>query len=577
MLRPSFTACISVLLVACGGADPVAGDESDATSEDGSGSDSAGGDATTDGVPADGAADGAGDGAAPCPPYHALCGGKCVWIANDPMNCGGCGVTCPPPGVCSAGGCADKCMPGLTACAGRCVDTKTDNNDCGTCGTKCAAGTACVDGACKMATVYPAPPKCADGIGPVISIDTGTKAPCAGDLASTTFTWAVCSCSDLLFTGRVLVDGFDSSKGPYKPGELGAGVGANGGVRATSEATVFGQLWAASTTAGIESSSAGTVHHDLRCGGPAKVSEMAARRDAWVSGSITGKLAVDKTLHISPGASKGASTWGTLDDKAVVTVAPPCSCTPKIPVAAIVAARKSSNDNAAVGLAPDVLAKAGHPDRIDLPCGHYYLTGFKLSTAAAIVVHGRTAIYVDGDIEAGGNLAITLDPKSELDLFVSGTIRASSNLRIGSTNAPALTRVYVGGTSPLVVSSTLLIAGNLWAGNAKVIWESETEFFGAIFAGDFESKSLLQLHYDRAVVKKGDDCPKAPPPPTDAGTPPDVGSPGMCGQLKTTCSSCRDCGNQACIGNACGSACGSSADCCAPLTCVGGCCISPIK
>lgn len=588
MVRHALLACSSALLVACSGGD--AQPEPDVDSALGDGSLDDGGDGATfdapDGFadsPADGSTDAPTDGGLTCPPYHALCGGVCVYVGNDPKNCGGCGVVCPPPAVCSAGACSDKCMPGLTACSGSCVDLKTDNANCGACGTKCGAGLACVDGACKPGTTYPPPGKCADGLGPIISIDTGEpKKPCSGDLAATSFTWALCSCTDAAFTGKILVDGFDSTKGPYKPGELGAGVGANGRVRASSESDVFGQLWAASTTAGISTSSASIVHHDLRSGGPLAVSEMAAQRDAYVSGAISGKLTVTNTLHISPGMAKGAATWGVLDDKAAVTVPSPCACSTKIPVGAIVAARKTSNDNAAVGLDAEVLSKPTHPDRIDLPCGHYYLKGFALTTAAAIVVHGRTAIYVDGDIDAGGSLSISLDPKGELDLFVSGTIRASSNLRIGSPNAPALTRVYVGGTADLEVKSNLLVAGNLWAGNAKVIWNSETDFFGSIFAGNFESKSLLQIHYDRAVVKKGDDCPKLPPPPpppTDGGTSTDasIPPPGLCGQPKTACTSCRDCGNQACNGGSCGGSCASNSDCCAPLVCASGCCVSPIK
>lgn len=589
-MRRCVLVCGSVLLVACGGGDAV-------TPGDDAGADAAadeGADSTLDGtsfdVGGDGAGeagageagDGASDGGLSCPPFHANCGGVCVYVGNDPKNCGACGVVCTPPAVCSAGGCTDKCMPGLTPCSGACVDLKTDSGNCGACGNKCGAGLACVDGTCKSGTTYPPPPKCADGSGPPISIDGAPKSPCAGDLAATSFTWALCSCTDVDFTGKVLVDGFDSTKGPYKPGELGAGVGANGRVRASSESDVWGQLWAASSASGVSTSSASTVHHDLRSGGPVQVSVMSAQRDAWVAGAVTGKLAVTNTLHISPGVSKGGATWGTLDDKTAVSVAPPCACGSKIPVGAIVAAHQTANDNVAVGLDPEVLSKPTHPDRIDLPCGHYYLKGFSLKTAAAIYVTGRAAIYVDGDVDAGGAFAIALGPKGELDLFVSGTIRASSSLRLGNPNAPALTRIYVGGAADLEVKSTLLVAGNLWAGDAKVIWNSETDFFGSIFAGNFESKSPFQIHYDRAVVKKGDDCPKLPPPPPppDGGTvdaPSETGGPGLCGRAKTACSSCSECGNQACLGGSCGNACTKDADCCAPLVCSGGCCVSPIK
>jgi len=554
-------------LLACGGndddgLDPIVVD--DATPADGT---------DGDGASNDGAVTETGS---PCPSYHALCGTTCVYVGNDPKNCGGCGVTCPAGQVCSAGGCSDTCMPGLEACAGSCVDRKTDNDNCGSCGTKCTAPNACVDGSCKPATVYPAPPKCAGGSGPAIVIDSVPKAPCSGDLAATTFTWALCSCQDILLSGKVLIDGFDSSKGPYKPGELGGGVGANGFVKASSDTDVYGQLWAASKTLGIEGSSRAVVHHDLRCGGPLVAGDTSARRDAYVSGNIKGKLVVGSTLFQSPGALRdGDITYKTLDTSAAVTVAPPCSCTSKVPVAAIVAAGKAKNDNAAVGLDADALNKVGHPDRIDLPCGHYYLKGFTLSAATAIVVHGRTAIYVDGDIETGGTLSITLDAKSELDLFISGTIRGSADFRVGSANYPALTRIYVGGTETLRLTSNILIAGNLWAGNAKVLWTSDAQVFGSVFGGDFEATAPVQIHYDRHVVTKGGDCPKLPPT-VDAGTP-ETSVPTTCGVEKRACGSCSDCSNQACAKDGTCGSCTSNADCCAPLVCQLGCCISPIK
>jgi len=56
-------------------------------------------------------------------------------------------------------------------------------------------------------------------------------------------------------------------------------------------------------------------------------------------------------------------------------------------------------------------------------------------------------------------------------------------------------------------------------------------------------------------------------PGTDAGT----GGPGQ-----TSCGTCLDCKGQACNGGVCGS-CSSSADCCAPLSCVGGSCVNTVN
>lgn len=503
---------------------------------------------------------GGGGGTAGCPPYHALCGGQCTYTGNDPKNCGGCGVACPAGQVCSAGGCSTDCMPGLDACSGSCVDTQTSNDHCGACGTKCGAGTGCVNGSCVTATVFQPPQKCGGGSGPPIDVGVG-DVKCTGDLGATTFTWAVCSCKNIKLSSKLLVDGFDSTKGPYKPGELGGGVGANGWIQASSEGNVYGQIWSGSIPQGIKAGSKWGVYNDLQCAGPLDASEMTEAKDAYVGGAVTGKLAVAGTLT-TPTATGGGVTYGKLVT-APVTVPPPCECAKKVPVAAIVAAKKTANDNALIGLDPAILSKPGHPDRIDLPCGQYYLTGFSLTGAATIVAHGHTAIYIDGDISAGAFLAMTPEPGGSLDIFVSGTITASSDFKIGSANFPALTRLYLGGATTFTLTSNVVIGGNVWAGNAKVMWTSDTELFGAVFGDDFEATAALNIHYDRAVVTQGDECKKTPPP--DAGT--DSG---------ITCGTCKDCGNQACISGSCGQ-CSSSAQCCPPLQCFNGACVQLVK
>lgn len=82
------------------------------------------------------------------------CGGTCIDIANDPNNCGGCGLVCPQGASCSAGVCisvqapvTDCASQGLTDCGGVCVDITTDSVNCGGCGIVCA--TQCSGGVCS--------------------------------------------------------------------------------------------------------------------------------------------------------------------------------------------------------------------------------------------------------------------------------------------------------------------------------------------------------------------------------------------------------------------------------------------
>ena len=84
-------------------------------------------------------------------------------IANDPLNCGACGLKCPnnpdgTPGICSNHKCG--CPAGKSYCSGLgCVDLASDGNNCGMCGNKCPAVTGaappnadfgCVGGTCGV-------------------------------------------------------------------------------------------------------------------------------------------------------------------------------------------------------------------------------------------------------------------------------------------------------------------------------------------------------------------------------------------------------------------------------------------
>jgi hypothetical protein len=537
------------------------------------------GSSTLDGRPPTGAPDGGAacgaaacaggqacvNGACVCPAYQSLCGGVCIPTSTDPKNCGGCGVTCTGALACSGGTCASGCLPGLDSCAGRCVDRQSDSQSCGACGKVCAATEGCVKGRCETAVVVGAGPTNCAGGGPPIAI-APAQGGCLGDLAQTTFRWGLCSCKDVRVSDKLLVDAYDSRMGLYHPGGLGGGVGANGGYEASASATIWGALWCAADT-GVDTKAPSDVKQQLRVGGPLHASDrFDVGDDAYVAGDVSSSasITIGKALHLPAAATLGANvTYGTLA-REPVTVAPPCDCQPQqlIPIADIVAAHRAPhNDDALLKLDPALYETRGAPGRLDLPCGNYYLTSISRSDALTIAAHGRTALYIDGDVHSSDALTFALDPGAELDIFIAGTIDASDKLTIGSPSYPALSRTYVGSPNGLRLSAGSRIGGNLYAANGPVTWSAGSDLYGSVYAGDFTASAETIIHYDRAVLATGLACTTPPAPPPDAGVP--------------GCTSCKDCGNQACNAGVCG-ACAASADCCAPLVCVDGTCVANI-
>jgi hypothetical protein len=495
-----------------------------------------------------------------CPIYQALCGGACMPVASDPNNCGACGNKCAAGQVCVGGGCSGSCLPGAgqTACAGACVDTGSDNNNCGSCGHACGANQGCVGGSCVAAKVFPPPATCPAGGGSP-TVGAGSAAKCAGLIAQTSFTWSVCSCKSIDFSSDALVDGWNSTMGGYKPHQLGGGVGANMSISSQSLADIWGQSWAASSSTAFNVSTF-SVHDELHSNGNITCDQADVTRDAYVAGNINGQMTVGGTLYQTPGKAHA----GLTPVQQAVTVPPPCNCTNLVPVVDMVAWAKTNNDNAAIGLDPALMTQAGHPARVDLPCGVYYMTGF--SSGGSIVAHGNVALFIDGSVTSSQDLVLTVaDATSAFDIFVSGTIVATSSFNLGSPSYPALTRLYVGGTQTLDVQSMLIIGAEIWAGNATVLWESDTDAFGSIFAGDLQVISNFNLHYDSGVTRAGERCPGG-----------EGGSTGTGGTGGGTCGTCQDCGNQACINGSCGK-CTSSDQCCAPLVCNGGVCSERIN
>jgi hypothetical protein len=501
---------------------------------------------------------------ATCGPYESLCGGACIPTSVDPSNCGQCGNVCAGATVCSGGQCAASCLPGLTLCANdhTCADTANDSDHCGSCTNECPTGQGCAKGQCVDTIALSGTPSCAAGGPPIVN--PPTLGGCLGGLAATTFRWTLCSCEDVRLSDLILVDAYDSTQGPYKAGGVGGGVGADANYHSSASSVpatgggIWGDLWASSPT-GVDDSADEWIKLGVRSGGSLQSSAtMTIGADAYANGDVPKGVAIGGKLYVPSGAQVGVTPAGGVV-RGPVSFPPPCDCAADqlVPIAAMVQAHTPPNDdNASIGLDENLPVASNIPTRLDLPCGSYYLASIHHSVPITIWAHGHTALYIGGDVQSSDDIAFGVDPTGSFDIFIAGTLSTSAKLTIGSPNYPALTRTYIGSPGGAGFSAGTSIGGNVYAAYGLVTWSAGTDVYGSVFAGDFNASAATRIHYDAAILQAGIGCPG---PGGDGGG--------------TVCSSCRDCLNQACVNGQCG-ACQTDADCCAPLVCSGGACVS---
>ncbi len=85
-----------------------------------------------------------------CPENAEPCGADntCKDTKNDPLNCGGCGVTCGLATECVNSACV--CRDGYRDCNGKCVNLRADPLNCGDCDNVCQGNkSACNNGSCE--------------------------------------------------------------------------------------------------------------------------------------------------------------------------------------------------------------------------------------------------------------------------------------------------------------------------------------------------------------------------------------------------------------------------------------------
>ena len=324
-------------------------------------------------------------------------------------------------------------------------------------------------------------PNCAAAGDPTLGVDAGSS--CTGALAQATFTYGLCACTTLQASNSLTTDGFDSTKG--------APDGGLGERRRQYGRVVVDGL--DHRRQSLDARQRHLVQSQRRARGSTPRWHACRRRD------------VHRRRQRLRRQYAACQRQGPGKISKVSSVAAPCDCSNLVPVASITAAhRTTNNDDGTIGLSPTV-AVGNNPARINLPCGNYYLSQINAAQPLTIAIHGHTALYVDGNLNASGDLAIQMNPTATLDLFVAGTFNASNGLALGSTSDPAHCRAYVAGTT-FNVSGSTTVGCNIYAPQAQVILGNGSTTFGSIFGKSIQANGNATLHYDTSVASAGGEC-----------------------------------------------------------------------
>jgi hypothetical protein len=400
-----------------------------------------------------------------------------------------------------------------------------------------------------------------DPAGPKVSIERVNmkkSEACAGQLAAQTFTHAICACEDL--AAKALSTGsFDSAVSATNFVQSGAPVGIGGAFLSlasalSSAASIGGSLTLAGTAASRLITTPFNVMGDLRIAGPVSFAwRLDTGRDLWVASRVGYlELAIVRHyLYKGPNGSLVGVTQPFISpnstfDKTTLQVDDPCHCAERLDVAAMEAAESLKNDNILRGIDGASLARVSGTTRLELPCGRFRFDSIGGSGILQLVVHGRTAMFVDTQVDLSSiDFQLTLDPGAELDVFVRTNLVLGTKL--GDPARPAAVRVYVGGSADIAIQSGAFGA-NLYAPTANISIATSA-VAGSVFGKTVVLPEWSLIRYDRAVLTQGNKC--------------DVSAP---------CEKCSGCqSGAACMVGTCGP-CVTDDDCCLPLVCSSGSC-----
>jgi hypothetical protein len=378
-------------------------------------------------------------------------------------------------------------------------------------------------GCARTTELIPAAPVCV-APGPIVHLGGTDDATCAGVVAARLGRYALCTCSDLIVTGSLSVNGPREAGGPQPlpnppPPSFAAAVGTDGNVNVSGFTHVKGSVVAAGA-GGVLLTSGGMVLGNLRSGGGLSTlarMPMLIAGDAFVNGDVSGAVSVEGAVHLPATSTIAPEVEAASVTQEAVSVAPPCDCGsgPAFDIGAAVASRKTMNANASLGFSDTQLAAASAAQTVDWPCGEYYLAEIRTAQSAALEfrIHGHVGIFVAGDVRLGDNLHVTLDPDAELDLVVAGSFYMTGRV-FGAPATPALTRLWVGSTT-ISLPDQVQFGAAVYAPDAVFSAGIGLTFSGTLFVDTLSVTGDVRVIYDPTAPQAGQSCGGATPAPVE--------------------------------------------------------------
>lgn len=380
--------------------------------------------------------------------------------------------------------------------------------------TVSSLGSGCTERTDLLPPVDGGPVACS-GLGSPVRLG-GSDGACAGALAAATLGRALCSCNSIILAGNLATEssgngsggGGGPGSGPPPDGPSStpaADVASDGSIEIGGNVQVAGSISAGASN-GIGFNRSAAIFGGLQSGG-SLVSEqlVAIGSDAYVAGDVLGRVDVGGTLHVSPSSNVSPLASGNYIVREPIAIEPPCACAagPVVDVNALIGDAFNHNDNATGGLDATTLTSTHGPTVFDLPCGSYYLPSLTSDDTLQVRVHGRSALFIDGDVDLADGLRVTLDSGAELDLFVAGDVDLQAG-QLGASS-PAAVRLWLASTV-IQLGADASLSAIVYAPGATVLPQQDLMAAGALFVGAIAAPGDVTVRFDSNVLDDGAAC-----------------------------------------------------------------------